>query len=244
MCRGQVLTLFTAVLQCAETWIFSFQTYSAVCGKLNLKSLVPKISLPQRERHPRGVKTTLFGATMETIVDLPHARSEMARGMGKRGASCSTDLFSRTFCIQLPARFDGFFFLWFPVPPPSVISSTLPPRPNRCLPGRPENPTLSVPALCMRDARVYGRTTSAIHGMSTPPPRMHTHPPFRLPDVTPVTPPTALPASPRNPLPPMLVLAGLKTLISDVPDAFGPLVAQRLTVRLLGGVDQDKTVRE
>lgn len=37
---------------------------------------------------------------------------------------------------------------------------------------------------------------------------------------------------------------GLKTLISDVPDAFGPSVAQRLTVRLLGGVDQDKTVRD
>ncbi|CAM9131552.1 unnamed protein product, partial [Ectocarpus sp. 12 AP-2014] len=35
---------------------------------------------------------------------------------------------------------------------------------------------------------------------------------------------------------------GLKTLISDVPDAFGPSVAQRLTVRLLGGVDQDQTV--
>ncbi|CBN79044.1 conserved unknown protein [Ectocarpus siliculosus] len=33
-----------------------------------------------------------------------------------------------------------------------------------------------------------------------------------------------------------------KTLISDVPDAFGPSVAQRLTVRLLGGVDQDQTV--
>lgn len=37
--------------------------------------------------------------------------------------------------------------------------------------------------------------------------------------------------------------AGLKTLISDVPDSFGPSVAQRLTVRLLGGVEQDKTVR-
>eukprot|EP00903_Cladosiphon_okamuranus_P016633 g15341.t1 len=35
---------------------------------------------------------------------------------------------------------------------------------------------------------------------------------------------------------------GLKTLISDVPDAFGASVAQRLTVRLLGGVEQDKTV--
>lgn len=35
---------------------------------------------------------------------------------------------------------------------------------------------------------------------------------------------------------------GLKTLISDVPDAFGPSVASRLTIRLLGGVEQDKTV--
>ena len=36
--------------------------------------------------------------------------------------------------------------------------------------------------------------------------------------------------------------AGLKTLISDVPDAFGGSVAQRLTVRLLGGVEQEATV--
>lgn len=36
---------------------------------------------------------------------------------------------------------------------------------------------------------------------------------------------------------------GLKTLISDVPDACGTSVAQRLTVRLLGGIEQDKTVR-
>lgn len=35
---------------------------------------------------------------------------------------------------------------------------------------------------------------------------------------------------------------GLKTLISDVPEAFGTSVAQRLTIRLLGGVDQEKTV--
>lgn len=41
----------------------------------------------------------------------------------------------------------------------------------------------------------------------------------------------------------MLGLTGLKTLISDVPDGFGASVAQRLTVRLLGGVEQDKTVR-
>ena len=38
-------------------------------------------------------------------------------------------------------------------------------------------------------------------------------------------------------------MTGLKTLISDVPDGFGASVAQRLTVRLLGGVEQDKTVR-
>lgn len=41
----------------------------------------------------------------------------------------------------------------------------------------------------------------------------------------------------------VLDLIGLKTLISDVPDGFGASVAQRLTVRLLGGVEQDKTVR-
>ncbi|CAM9970460.1 unnamed protein product [Ascophyllum nodosum] len=35
---------------------------------------------------------------------------------------------------------------------------------------------------------------------------------------------------------------GLKTLISDVPDAFGASVAQRLTVRLLGGVEQEATM--